>query len=214
MYQAATTALTARSSLRIAVFLAHSFAIPLLSRPLVFASPIIPRTPAGVSFRGFPDRGWIRPRRCPEAAPMDACVKMSAGDPSPSSENTLVASGVDLHRSDVTRSPKRQNAGLGNREQSPGRQQDAADAASGAATGAAPVGVRRLFFAVELEEEDKAAITTGRDEALRTTGLCKGLESIINWVAPPLVHMYSHHPCRAPCPSCSISCNTAQPCRK
>ena len=166
MYQAAATALTARSSLQIAVFLAHSLAIPLLSHPLVFASPSIPRIRAGVSCRGFPhwklnlthcfpDRGWIRPRRCPEAAPMDAefldfvkswtaenCVKLGAGDPSPSAENTLVASGVDVQRSDVTRSPKRQNAGQGSREQSPGRQQYAADAATGAATGAA---VRVLY---------------------------------------------------------------------
>jgi len=189
MYQAAATVLTARSSLQIALFLANSLAVPLISHPLFLASPSIPRTLAEVSCKGFPDRGWVRLRRCPEAAPMDACLQMGTGDPLPTADTTIMTSGVDVQRSDVTRSPKRQNAGQATREQSSGRQQDAADAASGAATGAAPVGVRRLFFAVELEEEDQAAITTGRDEALRTTGLCKGLESIINWVAPPLVHM-------------------------
>ncbi|KAJ1474851.1 hypothetical protein T484DRAFT_1830779 [Baffinella frigidus] len=165
-HQALGTVSAAPRSLQIAFLLAHTLAIPFPPRPLSVSSPSIPRTFPGVSSKGFP------------AASMDASLKMGAGNPPPSAENNnVVASGVAVQRSDGTRSPERPNdaaGGHGSREQSPGRQQDAPGAAAGAApgtaTGAAAVGVRRLFFAVELEEEDKAAITSGTDEALRTSG--------------------------------------------
>jgi len=50
---------------------------------------------------------------------------------------------------------------------------------------------QRLFWAIELDEGDKAAIAARRDAELRA-GLSDGLEDVIKWVAPSLYHITLH----------------------